>query len=93
MQSTMDKIMAVFDQCWIVLDAGVFKQSQYHPTMLNFSTRTHDFDQLSENVGRCWTKSLNIIKLHLTSSNTIQHVRSCCSNGPNMLRPTMFDNV
>ena len=29
----------VFDQCWIVLDAGVFKQIQHHPTMLDLSTR------------------------------------------------------
>ena len=29
----------VFDQCWILLDAGVFKRIQHHPTMLDFSTR------------------------------------------------------
>ena len=26
----------VFDQCWIVLDAEVFKRIQHHPTMLRF---------------------------------------------------------
>ena len=29
----------VFDQCWIVLDAGLFKRIQHHPTRLDFSTR------------------------------------------------------
>ena len=28
----------VFHQCWIVLDAGVFKRIQHYPTMLGFST-------------------------------------------------------
>ena len=58
----------MFDQCWIVLDAGVFKRIQHHPTILDFGTKTHDFDHASENVGRCCMKNLNIVKLNPTSS-------------------------
>ena len=55
----------VFDQCWIVLDAGVFKRIQHHPTIFDFSTR-HDIVAYiygaNEIVGRCWMKSLNKVK-------------------------------
>ena len=81
---------------WSVLDAGVFKRIQHHPTMLDFSTGTKlwsIFDQANENVERCWMKSLNKVKLHPTSSNTVQHVWWCCSKVSNVLRPTMFDDV
>ena len=35
------------------------------------------FDHANGNVGRCWMKSLNKVKLHPAPSNTIQHVRAC----------------
>ena len=38
-------------------------------------------------------KSLNKVKLHSTSSNTIQHAWLCCSNGSNIVCQTMIDNV
>ena len=86
----------VFDQCWMVLDAGVFKRIQNHQTCCNemaWDWLRRIFDRASKNMGQCWMKSLNKFKLHPTSSNTVQHVWSGCSNGSNMLRPTMFDNV
>ena len=49
--------------------------------------------RIFENVGRCWMKSLNKVKLHPTSSNTVQRYSIClicCSNESNMLRPAIF---
>ena len=53
-------------------------------------TRCTDF---LPNVGRCWMKSLNKIKLDPTSSNIMQQYPTWCSNGPNMLDTTMLDDV
>ena len=47
----------VFDQCWIVLDAWVFKRIQHHPTMLDFSTR----HKIMVYFWKCFSQNMPII--------------------------------
>ena len=86
----------VFDQCWVVLDAGVLKQIQHHPTMLDFSTRHEftdgrSFDHVNKIVGKYWIKSLNKVKLQHRLNDVVHHVWLYCSIGSDMLCPTIFD--
>ena len=87
----------MFDQCWMVLDAGMFKRIQHHPTMLDFSSR-HEitwriFDHANENVDyigwKVWTKS-NFIQHRPTLSNmfdcAVQTRQTCFVQ-------QVFDNV
>ena len=75
----------LFDQCWIVLNAGVFKRIQHHPTMLDFSTRHEIMAYFWSRERKCWTMLNKTFEqshwLYPTLSNTIQHVWLCCSNG------------
>ena len=79
----------VFDHCWIVLDARVFKRIHHHPTILDFGTRTHDFvtrAKMLDDVGwKVWTKT-NFIQSRPTPSSmfdrAVQTVQHVAFNGP-----------
>ena len=87
----------MFDQYWIVLDAGVFKRIQHHPTMLDLSTRheiiVYFFITRAKMLNDKFDQSQ-------TSSKFVQH-RPTLSNmvdcavqmGQTMSRPTILDNV
>ena len=71
-----------FDHCWIVLTFGCWSvQTILTPSNnIGFQYQTRNwriFDHANKRVGRCWMKSLNEVKLHPSSSNTIQHYPTC----------------
>ena len=59
---------------------------KHYPTLSNM------FDCAVQMGQTCWS---NMLVKHVgqTLSKTIQHVWLCCSNGSNMLGPTIFDDV
>ena len=73
LSNTVRRCWTVFDQFWIVLDAGVFQPIQHHPTMLDFNTRHEIMAYFWSRERKCWTMLDEKFKQSQTSSNIVQH--------------------